>query len=125
MRRLRLAVVLGGCTAAAVIASLHLWGQSTPPPNVSVPTPVYHLADGRSSDPILRMPTIAELQMKRIVEEDRRKRISQDTTKLLQLATELKNLMDKTSKDQMSLEVIRKADQIEKVAHDLKQRMST
>ena len=31
--------------------------------------------------------------------------------------------VDKTTKDQMSLEVIHKAEQIEKVAHDLKERM--
>lgn len=56
---------------------------------------------------------------------DRQKKIAEDSAKLLQMANELKAEVDKTTKDQMSLEVIRKADEIEKFAHDLKLRMKT
>jgi hypothetical protein len=56
---------------------------------------------------------------------DKQKKIAEDTAKLLQMANDLKAEVDKTSKDQMSLEVIRKADEIEKLAHDLKLRMKT
>ena len=54
---------------------------------------------------------------------DRQKRIVEDTAKLLKLAGELKDDVDKTSKDTMSLDVIRKAEEIEKLAHDVKNRM--
>jgi uncharacterized protein YlxW (UPF0749 family) len=53
----------------------------------------------------------------------RQKKIAEDSAKLLQMANDLKAEVEKTSKDQMSLEVIRKADEIEKLAHDLKLRM--
>ncbi|MEO7029185.1 MAG: hypothetical protein ABI147_07250 [Acidobacteriaceae bacterium] len=59
----------------------------------------------------------------RAVANERQKKIMDETEKLLQLATELKAEVDKTTKDQMSLETIRKAEEIEKLAHDVKQRM--
>ena len=54
---------------------------------------------------------------------ERQKQLSDETAKLLQLATELKAAVDKSNKNQMSLEVIRKADDVEKLAHDLKLKM--
>ncbi|MGA9672064.1 MAG: hypothetical protein WBQ94_22825 [Terracidiphilus sp.] len=53
----------------------------------------------------------------------RKKQFADDTAKLLKLATDLKLEVDKTSKDTLSLNVIRKADEIEKLAHDVKERM--
>jgi len=55
--------------------------------------------------------------------EERRKQISEDSANLLKLATELKTEVDKTSKDTLSLTVIRKAGAIEKLAHDVKEKM--
>lgn len=54
---------------------------------------------------------------------ERKKQIADDTTKLLQLATQLKTEVDKTTKDTLSLNVIRKAESIEKLAHDVKEKM--
>jgi hypothetical protein len=42
---------------------------------------------------------------------------------LLKLATDLKTEVDKTTKDTLSLGVIRKADEIERLAHDVKEKM--
>jgi cytochrome c-type biogenesis protein CcmH/NrfG len=53
----------------------------------------------------------------------RKKQIADETEKLLQLATDLKSEVDKTSKDTLSINVIRKADAIEKLARDVKQKM--
>lgn len=53
----------------------------------------------------------------------RQKQIGADSAKLLKLATELKTEVDKTTKDTLSLNVIRKADEIEKLAHDVKEEM--
>jgi hypothetical protein len=47
----------------------------------------------------------------------------EDTDKLLALATQLKQEVDKTNKDVLSVDVIRKADEIEKLAHSVKERM--
>lgn len=71
-------------------------------------------------DPAAAMREAARV---RAVSTDRQKRIVEDSEKLLALANELKQEVDKTTKDQMSVEVIKKADEIEKLAHDLKTRM--
>jgi hypothetical protein len=54
---------------------------------------------------------------------ERRRQISEDTAKILQLATELKAEIDKTGKDTLSLTVIRKADAIEKLAKGVREKM--
>jgi hypothetical protein len=55
--------------------------------------------------------------------EQRQRDIKNDTDKLLKLATELKQYVDKTDKNTMSLDVIRKADEIEKLAKAVKDKM--
>jgi hypothetical protein len=54
---------------------------------------------------------------------ERKKQISEDSAKLLKLATDLKAEVDKTSKDTLSLGVIRKAEEIEKLAHSVREKM--
>lgn len=54
---------------------------------------------------------------------ERKKQISDDTAKLLELAQQLKNEVDKTSKDTLSVNVIRKAESIEKLAKGVKEKM--
>src|SRR6516164_2531371 len=48
--------------------------------------------------------------------EQRQREIKTDTDKLLQLATELKEYVDKTDQNTLSLTVVRKAEEIEKLA---------
>jgi hypothetical protein len=54
---------------------------------------------------------------------ERQKRLVADTDKLLALATDLKEQVDKTNKNILSIDVIKKADEIEKLAHSVKERM--
>jgi uncharacterized membrane protein len=54
---------------------------------------------------------------------ERKKQISLDSAKLLKLATDLKAEVDKTTKDTLSLTVIRKADEIERLARNVKEKM--
>jgi hypothetical protein len=54
---------------------------------------------------------------------ERRKQIADDTEKLLKLANDLKAEVDKSNKDTLSLGVIRKADEIERLAHMVKEKM--
>ncbi|MGA2808831.1 MAG: hypothetical protein ABSE87_11905 [Terracidiphilus sp.] len=54
---------------------------------------------------------------------ERKKQIADDSAKLLKLATDLKAEVDKTNKDTLSLNVIRKADEIERLAHSVKEKM--
>jgi hypothetical protein len=60
------------------------------------------------------METKAQLQQKQLAD---------DTAKLLELANELKADMDKTTKDTLSLAVVKKAEQVEKLAHKVREEM--
>jgi len=55
--------------------------------------------------------------------EQRQQEIKKDTDKLLELATELKQYVDKTNQDIISVDVIKKAEQIEKLAKSVKDKM--
>jgi len=54
---------------------------------------------------------------------ERKRQIADDSAKLLKLASDLKTEVDKTSKDTLSLGVIRKAEEIERLAHAVKEKM--
>jgi hypothetical protein len=54
---------------------------------------------------------------------ERKKQITEDTANLLKLASDLMAEVDKTDKDALSLNVIRKADEIERLAHNVKEKM--
>lgn len=51
---------------------------------------------------------------------DKQKQLLEQTNALLKLAAELKVSVDKSTKDQLSLEVVRKAEAVEKMAKELK-----
>ncbi|HEY5178134.1 MAG TPA: hypothetical protein VII95_21475 [Terriglobales bacterium] len=53
----------------------------------------------------------------------RQQDLKTDTDKLLELATELKQYVDKTNENTLSVEVIKKAEEIEKLAHSVKEKM--
>ncbi len=55
--------------------------------------------------------------------DQRQKQLVDDTAKLLELATQLKEDVDKTNKNILSIDVIKRAEQIEKLAHAVKERM--
>ena len=54
---------------------------------------------------------------------DRQKQIVADTQKLVELANELQSDVQKSNKDTLSLDVIRKADEIEKLAKSVREKM--
>lgn len=53
----------------------------------------------------------------------RQQDIRDDTIKLYQLATDLKAAVDKSNENLLSLDVIRKADEVEKLARRVKEKM--
>jgi hypothetical protein len=62
-----------------------------------------------------------ELAKKRNVA--RQQDIKKDTDKLLELATELKQYVDKTNEDILSTDVLKKAEEIEKLAKSVREKM--
>ena len=53
----------------------------------------------------------------------RQAELKRDTERLLKLATELKESVDKTNEGTLSLNVIKKAEEIEKLAHSVRDKM--
>lgn len=63
------------------------------------------------------------LQKAAAAHNDRRKQISDESTQLLAMAVALKAEVDKTNKDVLSVNVIRKADEIQRLARTVKERI--
>jgi hypothetical protein len=81
-------------------------------------------------DPSLQKPTPAddartkaEREMAKKANEERQANLKRDTDKLLKLATELKEQVDKTNSNTLSIDVLKKAEEIEKLAHSVKDKM--
>jgi hypothetical protein len=64
-------------------------------------------------------------QRVKALNDDRHKRLEDDASKLLALSNELKSDVDKANKDELSLDVMRKAAEIEKLAHEVQSRMKS
>ena len=85
---------------------------------------------GRLINPLTTMPgddtTVSpqtEEEQAKLRNIERQKKLQEDTAKLLSLANELKADVDKSTKDTLSLDVVKKADEIEKLAHSVKEKM--
>lgn len=124
VRMLRPRILCGAAGLAAVTATVALTQQQSP----SQPAPW-----AASQPAAVRMPD-ANSQMRlqdqqskgakfEAANAERRKQIADDAARLLQLATELKTEVDKTDKDTLSLQVIHKAETIEKLAKGVKEKM--
>jgi hypothetical protein len=59
----------------------------------------------------------------RMAVDERQKKLEADAAQLLAMAQTLKSKVDATKKDELSLQVIRQADEIEKLAKSVKDRM--
>jgi len=64
-----------------------------------------------------------ERDMEKARNKERQQSLQKDTAQLLQLATELKQYVDKTNENTLSLDVIKKAEEIEKLAHKVREKM--
>jgi hypothetical protein len=100
-----------------VTAALPLPAQN----NNSIPYP---------QNPSLQKPTPAddartkaEREMAKRANEERQANLKRDTEKLLKLATELKEDVDKTNSNTLSIDVMKKAEEIEKLARSVKDKM--
>jgi hypothetical protein len=117
--RLKLLAAILLLTGSVTLAN----AQQNPPITRPVPTsPGQAPLSGDESD--------GDAMTRRAMEQQAIKRNSQrqqdivnDTAKLLDLAQQLKDEVDKSRKDQMSVSVIKKAEEIEKLAKAVKEKM--
>ncbi len=64
-----------------------------------------------------------EREMAKKANEERQAALKHDTDQLLKLSTELKDYVDKSNENVLSVEVIKKAGEIEKLAHRVREKM--
>lgn len=64
-----------------------------------------------------------EREMAKKANLERQADLKRDTDKLLKLANELKEYVDKTNEGTLSVDVVKKAEEIEKLAHSVKDKM--
>ena len=64
-----------------------------------------------------------ERDMAKKANQERQTNLKRDTEKLLKLSTELKEYVDKTNENMLSVEVVKKAEEIENLAHSVKDKM--
>ena len=116
MRLKRIVLTLFLC--ALFIAPFSLPGQSGPPrpPRASGD---FDVAPSNEEDS--RQQMMHEMAKKANVE--RQTALRTDTDKLFKLATELKTYVEKSNEHVMSVDVIKKADEIEKLARSVKDKM--
>jgi hypothetical protein len=62
-------------------------------------------------------------EMAKKANQSRHALLKADTDRLLKLAVELKDSVDKSSENVLSLDVVKKAEEIEKLAHSVKDKM--
>ncbi len=78
--------------------------------------------EGRNGAPDPLGPRMQEQQAKSR-NSDRQRRLVEDTDRLLALAADLQKQMGNTNKDALSADMVRKAEEIEKLAKSVKDRM--
>ena len=64
-----------------------------------------------------------EKEMAKKANQTRQADLKRDTERLLKLANELKEFVDKTNESTLSVDVVKKAEEIEKLAHSVKDKM--
>ncbi len=84
-----------------------------------LPNPPVAEHDGPADEQRRRM----ERDMAKRANLERQANLKRDTEKLLKLATELKESVDKSTEGTLSLDVVKRAEEIEKLAHSVKEKM--
>jgi len=80
-----------------------------------------HPNEGPSTEDVWQEQQRKEMDKKANLQ--RHEEIRRDAEKLLELATELKQAVDKSNEHTLSLDVIKKAEQIERLAKNVKEKM--
>jgi hypothetical protein len=63
------------------------------------------------------------VEQRRMLIAERQKKLVEDTDRLLALTTALKEQVDDSNKNILSLDMVKKAEEIEKLAHSVKERI--
>ncbi len=112
------------CAALICAAALACVAQDGhPPATQSESAPAAGQAPSDSKSETTNPAKLTHQQKAAVADGERKKAITDGSTQLLHMALALKAEVDKTTKDTLSINVIRKADEIEKLAHNVKEKM--
>jgi len=103
------------CVAVFIFGSISLAASQQPAQGSEAQPPVAQAPATAEAKADTSKPTTPQTPQQ--------KQLADDTAKLLALANELKAELDKSSKDTLSLSVIKKAEQVEKLAHKVRDEM--
>ncbi len=106
---------------AVPAALLGSQAQNTPMGAPSTPTVNTHNIEGEREGPMAN-PAMQE-QMAERRNSERQKQLVADTEKLFHLAEQLRDEVSKSNKDQLSIPVMKKSEEIEKLAKSVKEKM--
>lgn len=120
-KRLNWRRTVAGMAAIACLACVARPLQQDPLPTPDKTSETRRPAGANEQAPVREVQT--QTQTLSPVRESREKQLVDDSAKLLKLATALKAEVDKTTIDTLSLAVIRRADEIEKLAHSVKKKI--
>jgi hypothetical protein len=126
LRWIRLFLCSGALVAVAALTASAQQSNIPQNPTINPAKPIILPEANRPPDANAQME-MREQQTKQqdfaAANAERRKQIADDSARLLKMAADLKAEVDKTTKDTLSLSVIRKADDIERLAHSVKEKM--
>ena len=116
--RLKLCLLV---TLVVVISRVPALAQDSGPP--LPPSRVQSPDELPNEDPVVREHRRNWKRQCKRSPTEREAQLKKDTEKLLQLSTELKQYVEKTNENVLSVDVIKKAEEIEKLAHSVKEKM--
>lgn len=137
MKMLRgMGIWIGGCLLVVAPAAMAQLSPACNSPvcdsSIGMPSSTPRTTTKGQSSPAAAPPTAVsdgpldgrlEHDQARLRNADRQKQLEADTQKLVALANELKADVEKSNKDTLSLDVVRKADEIEKLAKSVRDKM--
>jgi predicted Rossmann fold nucleotide-binding protein DprA/Smf involved in DNA uptake len=106
--------LLGGFAFLLAISCAPAWAQQ----RITVPNPPL----GETNESIQQQKEMQQ-KLEKMRQKKRYEDMKRDSQKLLELATELNQYVDKTGENVLSMEVVRKAEQMEKLARRVKENM--
>ena len=114
--------------ALLTVATLAAWGQNSQHPRYGDRN-FFQALSARTLNPLdalqsqLDSTPLSQQHNTEAINEARRKLLAAESARLLELATDLRLEIEKTDKDVLSVNAIRKANEIEKLAKDVKEKM--
>lgn len=106
-----------------ITTTLAAQSSSQNPMQVPIQLPRLGSAGPNSDDHDNEQRAKLERDLAKKANHDRQAQLQRDTDSLLKLANELKQSVDKSNENTLSLDVVKKAEEIEKLAHSVKEKM--